>query len=184
MIHEVSSIQSDPLTLKDFVENEIISFGIRTLKSGKLSYVYIDCRKLITQPSLMKKVSVKIHGELPRSENIVVAGVPMGGIPIASSVSVLFDIPMIMIRPARKKHGTKNLIEGDFEGKECVLIEDVVTTGGSVLNTIRGAEKEGLKIAEIIVIFDRQEGGVERLKNEGYVVKSLFQISDFFKARL
>lgn len=135
----------------------------------------------------MRRIAGRFRDLLPLSSRetpIVIAGVPLGGIPIASAISAMYDIPSILIRPSQKAHGKKKLIEGNYQGEECYLVEDVITSGGSVLETISIAEKAGVNIRGVIAIFDREEGGTDRIRVEGYEVKCLFKISMFIRAKL
>lgn len=132
----------------------VLKYGNFTLKSGQLSNYYCDFRTLISYPNLLKS----IYRLIPENifENIdLVCGVFFGGLPLANLISFEKNIPQIFIRDNEKKYGTKKQIEGNFkEGQTVLLIEDVITTGMSVIEKIKILETYGLKI-KILTILNR-----------------------------
>lgn len=114
----------------------------------------------------------------------------LGADPIATAVSLISyiegnPIHAFLIRKEAKKHGRGLWIEGIQnlpEGTEVAIVEDVVTTGGSTIKAIERAKEEGLKVARVLAIVDRDEGGRENLKNYGYELESLFNRHDFLKS--
>lgn len=165
--------------LQKLINVNIVQYGNFTLKSGEKSNVYCDFRKLIGHPDILKEVCLELGTMFESNENIVVAGVPMGAIPYSSCISSLYNLPSIMIREAKKDHGTGKIIEGDYNNLDSVvLIEDVITTGSSIINTLEILKKENIPVKEIIVILDRERGGCQRIaKLYGLAVKSLFKLS-------
>ncbi len=158
---------------------EIIKFGDFTLKSGKKSPYYIDMRRVIGKPDLLLELSELLAQKLAEFDYDVICGVPYAALPFATIASVLTNKPMIMLRKEVKDHGTKQRIEGIFEPQQrCVIIEDVITFGTSIFETIAQLEIEGLIVEHIIVLVDRQEGGIERVESHGYKVHSIFTIAD------
>jgi orotidine 5'-phosphate decarboxylase subfamily 1/orotate phosphoribosyltransferase len=119
-------------------------------------------------------------GQFIKSNDAIIAGVPLGGISYATLIAYLKRLPMIMIRSEQKEYGTLKQIEGELFDltKEVILIEDVITTGQSVRETIEILTKYGLKVKQIICILDREAGGVETLRQMGYEVNSLFELKD------
>lgn len=88
------------------------------------------------------------------------------------------NIPMVIRRKEAKSYGTKKLIEGQFEpGEHCVIIEDIITSGSSVLETVNDLKNEGLKVTEAFVVVDREQGGLKHLQENGIEVKSLFSLT-------
>lgn len=176
--------------IKKILDANLIKFGDFILKSGVKSNVYFDFKSLISYPDLMTEIAFNLGKLLSDYDknSVVVAGVPMGAIPSASVLSTIYNIPSILIRDDQKSYGLCNIIEGSYKKsdgslKECILIEDVVTTGGSVISTAQKLESLGIKIKEIIVILDRQQGGINNVKKEGYTIKSLFTLNDIVLAK-
>lgn len=160
----------------------VIKKGEFILKSGEKSDFYIDMRKAISSPILLKEISRRLYVTASTYSSIIInciAGVPMGGIPYAAFISALYDIPMVMIRKTSKTHGTCQLIEGNIDkATPITLVEDVITTGQSLLDTIKNVENEGFKINMVITIVEREKMGVQMLRNLGYNVVSLFTKDD------
>jgi orotate phosphoribosyltransferase len=88
---------------------------------------------------------------------------------------------MVLVRENKKTYGLQNVIEGNTFGKELILIEDVVTTGGSVMKTVEILESEGVKIRKIIIILDRGNGAIDLIRKKGYICETLFQIQEFME---
>lgn len=162
-----------------------IKFGSFTLKSGVESPIYIDLRLLISYPSLMKKLSAAVNQLISTLNFDLLCGVPYAALPFATAVSLEGDYPMIMCRKEAKGHGTKKLIEGKFEkGQTCLLIEDVVTSGTSILETTAALSCEGLEIRDAIVLMDREQGGKQKLKQNGIHLHALMSVLDLLKVLL
>ena len=171
---------------KFFLESyklEIIKFGKFTLKSGIESPFYVDLRPLASDPKILKKLAEHLLEILPKDNKLdLICGVPYAALPMATVMSLLSDIPLIMKRKEAKGYGTKKLIEGIYkQGQSCLLVEDVITSGKSLLETIAEVEKEGLKVSDIVVVLDRQQGGKELLEQKGYRVYTLFTITEVVK---
>jgi uridine monophosphate synthetase len=111
-----------------------------------------------------------------------ICGVPYTALPLATLISVNNDIPMLMKRKETKSYGTKKMIEGLIEPNcNCVIIEDVITSGSSVLETVDVLRKEGLIITDAFVVIDREQGGRENLERHGIKVKSLYTITQIMQ---
>ena len=168
---------------KFFLESyklEIIKFGKFTLKSGIESPFYVDLRPLASDPKILKKLAEHLLEILPKDNKLdLICGVPYAALPMATVMSLLSEIPLIMKRKEAKGYGTKKLIEGIYkQGQSCLLVEDVITSGKSLLETIAEVEKEGLKVSDIVVVLDRQQGGKELLEQKGCRVHTLFTITE------
>jgi len=144
--------------LKILYEIGCIKTGNFILKSGKKSDVYVDIRKIISHPDHLLDVSMEISNiakELPADK---ICGIPYGGIPLATGASILKEIPMIQIRKKTKDHGMKNLVEGKWQpGDRVILIDDVITTGSSLLEYKEKLEYIGLIVEHVIVFVDRSQ---------------------------
>lgn len=157
----------------------IIKFGRFTLKSGIESPFYVDLRPLASDPKILKKLANYLLEMLPLDNFDIICGVPYAALPMATAMSLQSYIPLIIKRKEAKSYGTKKLIEGIYEkGQNCLLVEDVITSGKSLIETIDEVENEGIKVSDIVVVLDREQGGKEKLEAKGYKVHSLFNISE------
>lgn len=160
-----------------------IKFGDFTLSSGKHSVYYLDLRIIPSYPELFSQICKMIVDYLESSNilsNIqVIAGVPVAGLSYSTLVAYLTKKPLIFVRSEPKKHGTQKQIEGVFEkDSEALVIDDVLTTGGSLKKSILAMRKYDLKVSHAIILINREEGGVENLKEIGVTVHSLFTITE------
>jgi len=160
----------------------IIKFGRFTLKSGIDSPFYIDLRPLASDPKILKHLAHYLLAMLPLDNFDLICGVPYAAMPIATSMSLESYIPLILKRKEGKTYGTKKLIEGIYKkGQNCLLVEDVITSGKSLLETIVEIENEGIKVSDVVVVLDREQGGKKILQDRGYRVHTLFSISEIIK---
>lgn len=173
-------------TKKDFFlecyQLGIVKFGRFTLKSGIESPFYIDLRPLASDPKILKHLANYMLEMLPLDNFDLICGVPYAALPMATAMSLESYLPLIIKRKEAKTYGTKKLIEGIYEkGQNCLLVEDVITSGKSLLETIPEIENEGITVSDIVVVLDRQQGGKELLESKGYRVHTLFNISEVCK---
>jgi orotate phosphoribosyltransferase len=147
-----------------------VKFGDFVLASGKRSRYYIDVRKAVTKPRTLRIICDHIVEKIKNHslEPDYLACVELGGVPIGTLVADRTGLPLIIVRKEAKDHGLKGRLVGDFEkGKIVLLLEDVTTTGGSVLSAIKALKEEGLNIQTIITVVDRQEGAEEAMSSIG-----------------
>ncbi len=151
-------------------EIECVKFGEFVLSSGKKSDYYVDIKKATTNPRILKtaalyiKELLKDEGKL--DENLKIAGVELGSVPIATAVSIETGKDLIIIRKKAKEYGTKNKIEGTLnKNDKVIVVEDVTTTGGSVAKAVEEIRKNGGIVEKVFVIVDRMEGAKENLKD-------------------
>lgn len=164
-------------SLKDqLIQIGAIRFGDFTLASGKKSDVYIDIKMAMTHPEILKSIAVSVMDQ--KLEWDVVAGVAVGGVPLAVASSLESGRPYVIIRKEQKTHGLSSLIIGDVKGKRVVMIEDVTTSGGSALFGVDQIRQAGGVITDIISVVDRGEGAEETLSNAGIKLTSLVSKSD------
>jgi len=164
---------------------EAIKFGSFTLKSGIESPFYIDLRLIPSYPLLLKAVSKAMWEKIQFSDYELICGVPYTAMPIATVISMNHNIPMVMRRKEVKSYGTKKAIEGAYKtGQRCVLIEDLITSGSSIIETIEPLKNEGIVVKEVVVLIDRQQGGVDNLLDRKVTVHSVMTITDILTTLL
>ena len=161
----------------------IIKFGKFTLKSGLQSPFYIDFRIIISHPKILKKLANEIWLKIKDLPFDHLCGVPYAALPLSTAISLEHEIPQLIKRKEKKNYGTAKSVEGEFDnGDICLVIEDIITSGASLLETTAELEKEGLKINHLISLLDRQQGGNEVLKENSYEVISIFTITEVINA--
>ncbi|XP_016420567.1 uridine 5'-monophosphate synthase [Sinocyclocheilus rhinocerous] len=171
------SLDSLILNLHDI---QAVKFGTFKLKSGLTSPIYFDLRVIVSHPALMNQVANLLHkrAEDAGVEFDSVCGVPYTALPLATIICSTKQYPMLIRRKEAKDYGTKRLIEGTIHpGDRCLIVEDVVTSGSSVLETAEVLEKEGLKITDAVVLMDREQGGRARLADRGITLHSVISVS-------
>lgn len=137
--------------------NNIIQTGNFILSSGIKSSIYIDLKKVISFPDIHKYICEEISKKIIDKNNLI-CGAPYGAISYSSIISIMNKQPMIFLRKETKKYGTKKLIEGNYNiGDKIILIEDVVTTGNSVINAAKILEEHGLIVTQIISVISRSK---------------------------
>ena len=149
------------LIMRELFNNDIIKIGEFTLKNKGITNSYIDMRSIISHPFCFSLIIQELSVFLNSYSNVVLCGVPHGAVPIATALSLKTNIPQIMLRKTRKQYGLKRLVEGNALCKKVVIIEDVVTTGSSIKETIEILEQEGYEVVGIICILIREKD-VER----------------------
>lgn len=179
---------SDEL-LKLLLQVNAIKFGEFKLKSGILSPIYFDFRLIISYPNIMRMVANEMWEVVkPKYENndfTHICGVPFTALPIASTMSVLKDVPMLMKRKEAKTYGTGALVEGVYtNGTKCLIVEDVVTSGMSVFETVKALKELGIIVTDVVVLLDRNQGAVQNLKKAGIIVHTLIDIELFLSQAL
>ncbi len=163
---------------------EAIRFGDFTLASGKKSRYYIDIKKAGTDPGILKQIAIEIKNQIQQNSisGDYIGCVALGGVPIAVAVSLETCLPLVIVRKETKDYGTKGQIIGDPKpGSSVILVEDVTTTGGSVLKAIKILKDEGLEVRYVIVVVDREEGASGTLKKIGVQLVPLVRISDLLE---
>lgn len=158
-----------------------IRFGSFTLKSGIESPFYIDLRLTISYPSLLESISEAFWERGHTLSFHRLCGVPYTALPIASYLSIKHRIPMVMRRKEEKSYGTKKSIEGVFhQGDRCLVIEDLVTSGSSVIETADAIKASGMEVTDVIAFLDRQQGGDVNLARRGYTLHALITLTEMF----
>lgn len=171
--------------IKKLLEINVIQYGDFLLKSGQRSSVYFDLRKLYGYPDVMIDIVDSIykqHFNLSQLASLdQVCGVPSAGIPYAAVFSTRFGVPMMLLRKEKKEHGLGKKIEGVFshDKNKVLLIEDVTTTGGSIIEACNSLVEEGMEVKHIVVIIDRRPSSMREMEVCGSVkIQGLLNLED------
>ena len=157
-----------------------IQFGRFVLTSGAVSDYYIDIKKASTNPTVLKKIA-EAMAEYVEGYDLL-AGMELGAVPLITALSLETNIPYVIIRKGKREHGTGKQIEGgDVKNKHVLVIEDVTTSGGSVVKTIQILRQNQAKVDEVLVVVDRESGAEEKLQNLDVSFIPLLSVSDILK---
>jgi uridine monophosphate synthetase len=166
---------------RELLELGCIRFGEFQLKSGTKSPFYIDLRKIIHKPDFLIKIAAAYQEILANLNFQHVAGLPYAALPIATAVSILTGKSMIYPRKESKGYGTDQPVEGVYQaGEMAVVIDDLITTGGSKVEAIQKLEQKGLAVQDVVVLIDRSRKAGEELAERGLTLHSFLSISAIF----
>ncbi len=175
--------------LKEIVRERSFSEGeAKKLASGRSSNFYFNMKMTMSQPEALNLIADLMLEKLAEGPCDFVGGLAMGAVPIVNAISMRSHqtgnpVPLIWIRKEAKEHGTQATIEGEpienLGGKTAVMVEDVTTTGGSVMKAIDAVREHGVTVDRVITIVDRQEGAEEALTQNGLTLSSLLTAEDF-----
>ncbi len=158
--------------------------GDFVLRSGRRSTWYLDKYRFETDPELLRALGELLAEEAAacEPEAVRLAGPALGAVALAASAAMASGLPFIIVRGETKEYGTANRIEGPFEPGELVcLVEDVVTSGGALAETVSALRGEGLEVRNAVCVVDREEGGSDALARLGVRLRPLFQASVLLK---
>lgn len=151
------------------VQAGCVGFGQFTLKSGGTSPIYLDLRRLASSPAALARVADAYARVLAGLRFDRLAGIPYAALPIATAIALRTGRPLIYPRREMKDYGTRAQVEGGFQpGETAVVIDDLATTGESKIETIRKLESAGLRVQDVVVLIDREQGAGESLQAAGY----------------
>lgn len=152
------------------------------LRSGATSTEYFDKYRFESDPVILREIAQQLAQRMPTDFDAL-AGLEMGGIPIATMLSQITGKPALFIRKKAKEYGTCRFAEGgEVAGKKLLIVEDVVTSGGQIIESVRALRGEGAIITSVVCVIDREAGGRENLVTEGLELTSLFTKSDLMAA--
>jgi orotate phosphoribosyltransferase len=152
--------------------------GEFTLRSGRKSNYYLDKYRFETQPDVLIALGAMLAEHVTADVDRI-AGPELGAVPLAAAAAMASGKPCIFIRNAKKEYGSNKQIEGVFQPGETVLIvEDIMTTGGQVVEAAKTIEAAGLKVEKIVGVIDRLEGARQNIESAGYVFERLFTTRD------
>ena len=156
-----------------------VKFGEFKLKSGILSPIYLDLRVTISYPEVLEQVTEELIKTAEGLEYDLVVGAPYAAIPMGTVFSLKTKKPMLLLRKESKDYGTKKLIEGNHEAGQTVLvIDDVITDGASKFETIEPLEAENLKVKDVVIFMDREQGGSKKLADKGYTLHTSVTVTE------
>jgi orotate phosphoribosyltransferase len=158
--------------------------GDFVLRSGKRSRYYLDKYLFETKPDLLsalgRAIADTVREHEPEAQRL--AAPVLGGVVLAASASLVSGLPFLMIRDAAKEYGTANRIEGAFEpGERVCLVEDIVTSGGALLEAVTAVRDAGLVVSTAVCVVDREEGGADALARQAVRLRPLFRAGELLR---
>jgi len=160
------------------IESAALLRGEFTLRSGRKSNYYLDKYLFESQPMILRELGVRFARHVT-PETSRIAGAELGGVALAASCSLASGLPFVIVRNAKKGYGTQKMFEGKIEPDDRVLlVEDVATTGGQVLEAARTLTEAGAEVERIVAVIDRQEGARENIESAGYIFAALMTKTD------
>jgi uridine monophosphate synthetase len=169
-------IESLILTLHDI---GAVQIGRFRLHSGRESRIYIDLRVLVSFPEALRQATAAYRPILEQLEFDLLVATPLAGLPIGTALCLELDKPLIYPRKTAKNYGTGKNIEGHWAvGQTAVIVDDLITSGDSILETVAVLKAAGLKTHDAVVLIDREQGGRRTLEEQGFRVHAVMSIRD------
>ncbi len=152
--------------------------GDFVLRSGRRSTYYLDKYLFETQPAILVELGRLLAARVTEQTDRI-AGAELGGVPLAAATSMACGKPFVIIRNAKKDYGTGKQFEGKLDpGERVLLVEDVVTTAGQILEAVRSLRDAGAVVERLVCVIDREEGGRENVEAAGLTFEALFTVSE------
>ena len=163
-------------------EADAVQFGEFELSHGGTSEYYVDKYLFETDPGCLEAIADAFAERVTPEDKL--GGVTLGGVPLAAATSVAAGVPYVIARKQRKEYGTANLVEGRLEeGEEVVVLEDIVTTGTSLVDAIEALRDAGATVDRALVVVDRQEGGRENVEAADVEMEALVTAEELLADR-
>ncbi len=159
-----------------------VKLGDFVLSSGIRSTYYIDLRHLTLDPVTYRKLAEEVARAATASGPDALAGPELGGALLAAYAAALAGLPFTAVRLRRKEHGTRSVVEGDVKGLRILLIDDVATTGSTLIKAVEALRRAGAEVGEALVAVDRCSGATEALERVGVRLRAVLTLEDFVKA--
>ncbi len=148
--------------------------GCFQLRSGRTASEYFDKYQVESDPRLLAAIAELACASIPEGTEVL-AGLELGGVPIATAMSLRSGVPVVFVRKEAKAYGTRKLAEGmDVDGRTVLVVEDVITSGGQVAVSTERLRERGAIVADALCVVDREEGGAAALAGHGLRLHSLF----------
>jgi orotate phosphoribosyltransferase len=156
--------------------------GTFRLRSGLMASEYFDKYRFESDPALLREIAALASSRLPAGTEGL-AGLELGGVPIATALSLATGLPAYFVRKEAKKYGTERLVEGgDVEGLHLLVVEDVTTSGGQIVLSVDDLRAAGAVVTDALCVIDRESGATETLAGSGITLHALFTTSDLARA--
>ncbi len=174
----------------DLFDIGCVKFGQFKLKSGLISPIYLDLRLLVSHPSVLRRVAQAMAAlirEEPQDSPLItfdrLAAIPYAGLPIGVAVAMETGFPLIYPRKEAKDYGTAKLIEGEYqEGETALLVDDLITKGTSKIESLKPLTDAGLKVQDVLVLIDREQGGQAELESYGVKLHAVITLTEILDA--
>ena len=160
-----------------------IQYGHFVLTSGAVSDYYVDIKKASTNPGVLNTIATQMKNIIKNKYDLI-AGMELGAVPLVVALSLQTTIPFVIVRKQKRDHGTGKQIEGEsVKDKKVLIIEDVTTSGGSVVNTIQILRQNNATLDKVITVVDRESGAQEKIEKLNLEFHPLVTVNDILKKK-
>ncbi|HXQ94724.1 MAG TPA: orotate phosphoribosyltransferase [Thermoplasmata archaeon] len=173
---------TDARLVADLLDSGAVRFGTFTLTSGQTSDVYVDVKRATTDPERLARIAEQLARHVGDAERF--AGMELGAVPLVVALALVARRPYAIVRKAARTHGTGRRVEGDVPaGAKVLVVEDVTTTGGSVVETVGLLRDAGATVERVVCVVDREQGARERLAAIGVRLEPLVTLAELRGSR-